>query len=246
MRSLLRASIRPIVAHHFKSRPISNWPKWAGDLLDVKTPANLTRKDALSPAGGSNINIILALLDRTREVPGEIAECGVYKGSSLTAMALYVREVGLAKRVFGLDSFQGFDESVRTDIALGGAADDEKRVGGFDGTTLTQVRAKLAGLGLLDNVTLVSGYFSETLGTLPATHFSFVHLDCDIYDSYRQTLAYFYHRTSTGGIILFDEYNDPPWPGCKLAIDEFLEDKTEKLVAIDRDNYQKYFIQKCA
>jgi hypothetical protein len=178
-----------------------------------------------------------------RDVPGDVAECGVFKGSSLTAIALYVRENEFAKHIFGLDSFRGFDESVRKDIVLGGAADGEKRVGGFEATSLGHVKAKLAGLRLLDTVTLISGYFAETLDMIPAVSFSFVHLDCDIYDSYRQTLAYFYHRMSPGGIILFDEYNDPPWPGCNLAVDEFLADKREKPVAISMDNYEKYFIQ---
>jgi len=214
-------------------------------LLDVKTPRNLTQKAVLSPEGGSNINIILALLlDRARDVPGDVAECGVLKGSSLSAIALYLRESGLAKHVFGLDSFQGFDKSVRKDIELGGAANAEKRVGGFDGTSLAHVSAKLACLGLLNTVTLISGYFADTLETLPAANFSFVHLDCDLYDSYKQMLAYFYPRMSYGGIILLDEYNDPPWPGCNLAVDSFLADKPEKPVAISINNYEKYFIEK--
>jgi hypothetical protein len=62
--------------------------------------------------------------------------------------------------------------------------------------------------------------------------------------SYKQTLTYFYPRISRGGVILFDEYNDPPWPGCKIAVDEFLADKPEKPVPITMDNYQKYFIEK--
>jgi O-methyltransferase len=246
MRSLLRRSIKPIAARIYRHQPIADWPKWAGDLLEVKTPANLPRKAASSPEGGSNINIILALLDRTRHVPGDVAECGVFKGGSLTAIALYVRENGFAKHVFGLDSFSGFDQSVQKDIALGGAADSEKRIGGFEATSLSYVDAKLAALGLFDTVTLISGYFAKTLETIPAASFSFVHLDCDIYDSYRQTLAYFYQRMSPSGIILFDEYGDPPWPGCNLAVDEFLADKPEKPVAIAMDNYEKYFIQKLA
>jgi O-methyltransferase len=246
MRSLLRIPIKSFALRFYRSRPISHWSKWASDLLEINTPANLTRKDALSAAGGSDINIILALLDRTRDVPGDVAECGVFKGSSLATIALYLRDNRLAKHVFGLDSFRGFDESVEKDIALGGAADAEKRVGGFEATSLARVRAKLAGLGLVDAVTLIPGYFVETLEKLSERKYSFVHLDCDIYDSYRQTLRYFYGRMSPGGIILFDEYDDPPWPGCNLAVDEFLADKPEKPVVIQMDNYEKYYIQKDA
>lgn len=139
---------------------------------------------------------------------------------------------------------QGFDQSVRKDIELGGRASTEKRIGGFDGTSIGHVRGKLARLGLLDAVTLIPGYFAETLRTLPAKRFSFIHLDCDIYNSYKQTLNFFYPKMSIDGIILFDEYEDPPWPGCKLAVDEFLVDKREKPIAITMDNYEKSFIKK--
>ena len=244
MRSLLQRSIGPVAAGLYRSHPIKNWPKWAADALEVKTPATVPQKTALSPEGGSNINIILDLLGRTQDVPGDVAECGVFKGSSLCAIALHLQQSDIGKHAYGLDSFQGFDQSVGRDIELGGAADREKRIGGFDGTSIGHVRGKLARLGLLDAVTLVPGYFADTLRTLPAPRFSFVHLDCDIYDSYKQTLAFFYPKLPGGGIILLDEYNDPPWPGCKLAVDEFLADKPEKPVVIAMNNYQKYFIEK--
>ena len=79
------------------------------------------------------------------------------QSSSLAGIALHLRKNCPGKRVFGLDLFQGFDESVEKDIALGGTADDGKRVGGFHSTSLTVVRTKLAQLHLLDAVTLVPG-----------------------------------------------------------------------------------------
>ena len=127
---------------------------------------------------------------------------------------------------------------------LGGPADLEKRVGGFGDTSFDQVLRKLARLGLAKRVTLLPGYFAQTLAALPETRFSFVHLDCDIYESYKQTLTYFYPRMAPHGIILFDEYDDPPWPGCNLAVDEFLADKGESLSAITSNNYIKYYLAK--
>jgi Macrocin-O-methyltransferase (TylF) len=243
MRRLLKVPMKSLALTFYRSKPISAWPKWTGDLLEISIPANLPRKAALSPAGGSNINIILSLLDRTRDVPGDVAECGVFRGNSLAAIALYLNENRLAKHVFGLDSFQGFNGSVQKDIDLGGAVDSEKRVGGFRATSLAHVESKLAGLRLQNSVSLIPGYFADTLEQLLNNKFSFVHLDCDIYESYLRTLQFFYPRLSPGGIILFDEYDDPPWPGCKLAVDEFLADKPEKPVTMQKDNYQKYFIQ---
>jgi O-methyltransferase len=246
MRRLARPMVETVAAALYRNRPLRSWPHWAGDVLGVKVPRNVPPKSDLSATGGSNINIILSLLERTREVTGDIAECGVFRGASLCAIALYLVQNDLDKRIFGLDSFQGFDGSVNRDLELGGASGSEKRVGGFDDTSFHHLSRKLARLGLGKRVTLLAGYFAQTLCTLPQTRFSFVHLDCDIYESYRQTLNYFYPRMSSGGIILLDEYNDPPWPGCNLAVDEFLADKVETLSVITSDNYLKYYIEKRA
>jgi hypothetical protein len=96
-------------------------------------------------------------------------------------IGLHLVENGSIKRVFGLDSFQGFDASVGRDLEPGGADDREKRVGGFESTSLAYVQRKLVRLGLAQRVTLLSSYFVETLELLPETRYGFVHLDCDIY-----------------------------------------------------------------
>lgn len=46
------------------------------------------------------------------------------------------------------------------------------------------------------------------------------------------------------GIVLFDEYRDPPCPGCNKAVDDFLADKPERPQRIERQNYQNYFFRK--
>lgn len=58
-------------------------------------------------------------------MPGDIVEAGVYKGSSLLAIALYLKELGSEKKVYGFDSFAGFppvhhpnDDVVRFDDLL--------------------------------------------------------------------------------------------------------------------------------
>ncbi|HST74483.1 MAG TPA: TylF/MycF/NovP-related O-methyltransferase [Acetobacteraceae bacterium] len=222
----------------------ARWPAWCGDAFEIKVPANVRRQPVSSPEGGANINVILALLERTAGIPGAIAECGVFRGSTLIPIALQVRAARLGKQVFGFDSFEGFDDTIRVDLELGGAADLQKREGGFNQTSLGYVASRIAALGLDRQITLLKGYFEQTLPRAPETRYSFVHLDCDIYGSYRQCLEHFYPRMTAGGIILFDEYNDPPWPGCNKAIDEFLSDRPERPVLIERDGYQKYYIEK--
>ena len=152
--------------------------------------------------------------------------------------------MGWGKKVFGLDSFEGFSESVKIDIGLGGTHDTQKKVGGFSQTSYRYVRNKVKMFGLDAEVEVIKGFFQNSLSSLRDRQFSFVHLDCDLYESYKTCLEFFYPRMSRGGIILLDEYDDPPWPGCNKAVDEFLSGKLEKCAVIQRDNYVKYYIEK--
>ena len=148
------------------------------------------------------------------------------------------------QNVFGFDSFEGFSESVNIDIHMGGPHTDAKRVSGLSDTSYEEVRKKIDQFGLSSMVTLVRGYFSETLPRFNGRRMSFVYLDCDLYESYKDCLEFFYPRLSPGGIILMDEYNDPPWPGCNKAVDDFLKDKPEKPLEIVKDNFQKWYVSK--
>jgi hypothetical protein len=46
---------------------------------------------------------------------------------------------------------------------------------------------------------------------------------------------------SPGEIILLDKYDEPPWPGCNLAADEFLSDQPESVAGIAGDYCWKYY-----
>ncbi len=85
----------------------------AGEELD-------DRRVAAGFRGPSNINILLSLLEQTEHLDGDVAECGVFRGATLLAMGLHLHQRGVDKTFLGFDSFQGFDESVAIDVALGG------------------------------------------------------------------------------------------------------------------------------
>jgi O-methyltransferase len=235
-----RSATQPVLKH----LPIEHWPGPVGAIFDIEVPRRITASPTKTAASGSNIKIIFDLLARTSSIEGDVAECGVFRGSTLIPMALYLKQHGIRKNLFGFDSFEGFDESVNIDIRMGGRYIEPKRVGGLSDTSYEQVYQRIVQFGLSSTVTLVKGYFRETLSRFKCLRMSFVYLDCDLYQSYKECLEFFYPLLSTGGTILFDEYNDPPWPGCNKAVDEFLEGKPEKPVEIVRDNFQKWYISK--
>lgn len=223
---------------------IANCPEWAARALEIKVPRSVRPSAQPTAAGSANINILFQLLEQTRDIPGDVAECGVYRGATLLPIGLFLKQRGLGKTLFGFDSFAGFDEAIAIDLQMGGAGCDHKKLGGMGQTTQEAVGRKIERLGLADTIRLVPGFFEKSLPRAADQRFSFVHLDCDIYQSYKTCLEFFYPRLTPGAIVLLDEYNDPPWPGCNKAVDEFLADKPEALEECASDNFLKWYFRK--
>jgi len=248
LRSVLREAVRTLLPpflppSKYLRQPLTTWPPIIGMVHDVRLPRGTKPHSSPRPTGPANINILLAMINRSLHVTGDIAECGVFRGGTLVPMAVHLKQAAPHKHLFGFDSFQGFDNSIMLDISMDAPPEPYKRVGGWSETSGSRVLSKLHRFRA-DNVTLIPGYFRDSLPRCADRRFSFVHLDVGIYYSYRECLEFFYPRLSSEGIILVNDYDDPPWPGCNRAVDEFLIDKPEKLQFIEIDNYRKFYICK--
>ena len=62
--------------------------------------------------------------------------------------------------------------------------------------------------------------------------FSFLHIDVDLYEPTRDSIAFFYPRMNVGGVIICDDYGFATCPGATKAIDEYLRDKPEKMMTL--------------
>jgi O-methyltransferase len=242
-KQLVKPIARRVTASLYAERPLASWPPLMGRIHEITVPHGVVPHAKPMPIGSANINNLIALIEKTRDIPGDIAECGVYRGQSLVPMAIYLSQQKIAKTIYGFDSFEGFADSIVDDLRFGGTKDEWKQPGLFNDTSYKCVVAKAKTFGL-KNIVLVKGFFNKTLPAYSSHRFSFVHLDCDAYDAYKECLNHFYPGLSAGAIISFDEYNDPPWPGCNHAVNEFLADKPEQLQVIALDNYEKYYLVK--
>jgi predicted O-methyltransferase YrrM len=132
-----------------------------------------------------------------------ICEFGVFKGESINHVA------GLTqKTLYGFDSFKGLAEEWG----------DTWKKGDFVVRKLPQVRR---------NVTLVQGWFNETLPPFLREHsgkVGFLHIDCDLYSSCKTIFELMESRLVPGTVIVFDEYfNYPQWEDGEFkAFQEFL------------------------
>lgn len=241
LKTAIGNSLRFATAPFLRVLPLKQWPGLTGRLYELSVPAAVRPHPQPESYGAANINILLTLLDRTAKLNGAVAECGVYRGATLVTMAVYLAQAGSKRTLWGMDSFEGFQHTILNDEE--GAPDATRTPQGFSDTSLGRVQKKLERFHLT-NVKLVPGFFENSLKTLPEQSYSFVHLDCDTYVAYKECLEYFYPRMQAGGVIAFDEYNDPSWPGCNRAVDEFLVGKPEALEEVVQDNYIKYAITK--
>ena len=167
-------------------------------------------------------NLYLNIEQVLREqIQGDFVELGVYKGNSAFLLAHLARRAG--RHLYLFDTFSGFDSR---DFV----GEDRKRMHGhFSDTSLAGVRA-LVGESA---VTYVKGFFPDSLSTVsPPETLAVVHLDCDLYEPMRAGLETFYPRLSPGGIMFLHVYSSGEWPGAQRAIDEFLQDKPERVVLI--------------
>jgi len=61
------------------------------------------------------------------DIPGNVIECGVYRGGTTVLMALHLRKNRIAKKIYALDSFTGFKEDGVNDEVQRGLVPDQGR-----------------------------------------------------------------------------------------------------------------------
>jgi len=173
-------------------------------------------------------------------------ECGTYKGHSLLGIADLLRKRGIDARVYGLDSFEGLPEPTEEDASGDGTFHKAAQKRFFGDASYRQITEKLRRLGFSDRVVLLKGRFEDTLPSLKNERFKLVHLDCDLYRSYKVCLNFLYDKVLQGGYIVFDEYDfsKSVYPGAQKAIDEFLKNKPERIQRFEDIKASRFFIVK--
>jgi|TARA_B110000438_G_C15819276_1_gene653547 hypothetical protein len=169
-------------------------------------------------------------LETSAPIPGEIIECGVFKGASLSRLAMFRKILNLEeKSLIGFDTFGKFpetnydqDKELREEFI--NTSGDES----IDKDQLLQVlRSKDCAL----NTELVKGDITQTVPEYvaqnPSLKISLLNIDVDVFEPTQTILDYFYNCVTKGGILILDDYNS--FPGETNAIDQFFKDKQESI-----------------
>jgi O-methyltransferase len=157
----------------------------------------------------SNFELVVAEI-QARNLTGDVAEVGVYKGN----FAKYINAAFPEKKLYLFDTFEGFDAK---DIEV--EKNNNFSDGGQDFAN-TSVELVLSKMTNRDNCIVKKGYFPESLNGLEA-EFCFVSLDPDLYKPIYDGLTYFYPRLQKGGYIFIHDYNNDAYPGAKQAVKDY-------------------------
>lgn len=173
---------------------------------------------------------LVALLEDALKQPGDIVECGVFRGDSLRRICKTVKDIAPERTVFGLDSFEGFPPGGITGFDITRFRSKTRLEGKF--TNADDVPGRLTHFAQTFGIELDlrKGYFEKTLPGITDRTFCFIHIDCDTYAGHVEVLHALYDRLVPGGIIVYDDYKTEEWPGATQAVDEFFADKPEDIL----------------
>lgn len=197
------------------------WPQmdwWQDDSFN----AYLRRFDE---AGGMNTDrrwMLRELLRLVDAIPGDTAECGVFAGASshiICQANQWATHPGKIHHLF--DSFAGLSKP--------GSEDGDHWAEGDLAYGVDQVRANLSEF---ERTAYYPGWIPERFHEVEDRQFSFVHIDVDLMEPTRDSIAFFYPRMADGGVIVIDDYGFTSCPGATRAADEFLAGRPEQMLRL--------------
>jgi hypothetical protein len=172
-----------------------------------------------------------------RGIPGDIVECGVWRGGSMQAVALTLIEQGATDRQLHLfDTYEGMPPPTEKDSRRGTPAeemlashDKDHRIWAIAG--LEDVQAAMRDVAYPEDlIHYHKGLVEDTIPGDAPDQISLLRLDTDWYESTRHELQHLYDRLSPGGVLIIDDYGD--WEGARLATEEFVNGLAEPLLLL--------------
>ncbi len=200
--------------HYFYSLLFSDhiYEKYNSEFLDI-----ISKMGYEHGADYDENYTLYSCVKATKNLPGDIAEIGVWKG----ATSRLICEVKGEKNLHLFDTFEGLPKTNDNDLFV--------KKGWLENTSLESVKNYLSDF---KNIHFLKGVFPETAGPISDKKFSFVHLDTNLYQSTLDALDFFWPRMVVGGRIVSHDYNTNSMPGIKQAFSEFFMHQPEKIIEI--------------
>lgn len=153
-------------------------------------------------------------------LPGDLVECGVYKGGCCMLMAYGLGENKKGRKIWMYDTFEGMPQPGPKDIFhTGKHAKDIWRPGWCEGTR-DEVLTNMESIGFTGYVA-VKGKVEKSIPHSKPESIALLRLDTDFYSSTKHELTHLYPLLSPGGFLIIDDYFS--WQGSREACNEYFD-----------------------
>ncbi|MCK4553849.1 UDP-4-amino-4,6-dideoxy-N-acetyl-beta-L-altrosamine transaminase [Candidatus Parcubacteria bacterium] len=165
-----------------------------------------------------------------KDIPGDIAECGVYKGQGVLfwARLLEIFNPLSIRKVVGFDTFKGMPETVKSQA-------DRSKIESFKNYEYVpdMIKNQAKELKIKDSrIEIVAGDALESIPEYvknnPGFRIALLNLDFDVYEPTLAALENLYDLVIPGGIVCLDEYAVHNWRESD-AFDEFIKKRNLKV-----------------
>jgi Macrocin-O-methyltransferase (TylF) len=169
------------------------------------------------------------LFQKVIHLPGDIVECGVFKGTGVLYWAKLIQIFNpmSRRRVIGFGLFGKYGHTATNDYDRQSSEEFAKSAD-YTGVCPEQIMEIAVALNLDHRIELIQGDATATIKNYvqnnPGFRAALINLDFDVYDPTKAALEHLYDLVVPNGVIAFDEYAVRQW-GESDAVDEFFRDR---------------------
>lgn len=231
--------------HLTPAAPVATLREQLATRLPDASDSQLAIVEAVSEDTMTSPERILALCEAVshvcrNDIQGDIVECGVWKGGSMSAIARTLESLRASDRQLWMyDTFEGMSPPTENDVDLHGktanrlmsesdANRSQERDSIFCECSLESVQVTLSKTGYPESLLrYVKGKVEDTLSVESPDRVAILRLDTDWYESTRCELEQLFPKLVRGGVLIVDDYGH--WQGCRKAVDEYFAENNVQM-----------------
>ena len=165
------------------------------------------------------------------KIPGDIVECGVWKGGSVMVCALTLKALGeVQRKLYMYDTYIGMSKPDEKDINLKGekAIDEWEKsqretYNDYCYASLEEVKHNMHSTGYpYEHIKFIVGKVEDTIPRIIPEQIALLRLDTDWCESTYHELLHLFPRIVPGGMLIIDDYGH--WKGAKEAVDKYIQE----------------------
>lgn len=171
-------------------------------------------------------------------IPGDIVECGVWKGGSSMLTASTLSKMGnIEKHIYLYDTYEGMAEPTGKDIETGSNAmvwktwkhHQKENLNKWCYVPLEEVKVNMFSTEYpQDKLVFIKGKVEDTIPKIIPDKISILRLDTDWFESTYHELQHMFPRLSKYGVLIIDDYGF--WKGVREATDKYFAENRIKML----------------